>query len=267
MILSIDGGTEETYSKFRRGGRFDVVMENLRQLVTTKKRLESYTPFLEWQFLVFEHNFHEIDFVKTLCQDLGVNQLNLAIPFRVDWDDPSIVVEKSFPGEHLTFYYSDEENKNHSNKPLGHLNQAIIRKRFNKRWGENGEQDKTVRMPADKKATCDYLYKSVVMDARGRVMPCCSPPSISQNIVFDQFEEGKDAFNSPLYQLSRLFFSNSKEYGSQITLLKEGTPYCSQCQQLPVKSVIETRHVFDYLNRIRTFDILSEKSKKILTDW
>lgn len=77
LILSIDGATSTTYLQFRRNGNFALVIDNIDKLVAAKTRLNSYTPVLHWQFLVFEHNVHEVEEVKKLAAALGVNQLSL----------------------------------------------------------------------------------------------------------------------------------------------------------------------------------------------
>ena len=75
LIISIDGLSEETYKKYRIGGSLDKVIDGTKNLVKAKKRLNSRTPFIIWQFIVFKHNEGEVEEVKRLGKELGVNQV------------------------------------------------------------------------------------------------------------------------------------------------------------------------------------------------
>jgi len=86
MILSIDGSNRDSYEQYRRGGDYDLVIENVRRVVEAKKKCNLSTPWLTWQFLLFEHNKHEVEAVKKMACELGVNEVNFARPYDVIWD-------------------------------------------------------------------------------------------------------------------------------------------------------------------------------------
>ncbi|MDB5251694.1 MAG: radical protein [Flaviaesturariibacter sp.] len=73
LIISIDGTTQETYSQYRVGGRLDKVIEGAARIVKWKKEMKSRTPFIIFQFLVVRHNEHQIDEVKALGKEVGVD--------------------------------------------------------------------------------------------------------------------------------------------------------------------------------------------------
>jgi radical SAM protein with 4Fe4S-binding SPASM domain len=75
LIFSIDGCSEETYQKYRSGGSFNDVFNNMVDLVHLKKKLRSNTPFIEWQFIVFKHNEHEIPMAKKMANEIGVDNI------------------------------------------------------------------------------------------------------------------------------------------------------------------------------------------------
>lgn len=77
LIVSIDGGSQETFSKYRREGNFDTVVTNLRRLVDKKKSSGKDRPFIELQFIVMAHNEHEIPKMKKLAKEIGVDALKL----------------------------------------------------------------------------------------------------------------------------------------------------------------------------------------------
>lgn len=75
LIISIDGTTQETYEGYRVGGSLDKVVEGTRTLIKWKKELRSNTPYIIFQFLVVKPNEHQIDAVKALGKELGVDKV------------------------------------------------------------------------------------------------------------------------------------------------------------------------------------------------
>jgi hypothetical protein len=59
LFVSIDGATQEIYSKYRVGGNISQVFENLNMINYYKKKYQSRFPLLIWQFIEFDHNKHE----------------------------------------------------------------------------------------------------------------------------------------------------------------------------------------------------------------
>ena len=73
LIISIDGTTQEVYQQYRVGGKLDKVIEGAKNIVRIKKELKSKTPFIIFQFLVVRPNEHQIDDVKKLGAEIGVD--------------------------------------------------------------------------------------------------------------------------------------------------------------------------------------------------
>src|ERR1035438_2587703 len=48
------------------------------------------------------------------------------------------------------------------------------------------------------KHTCHWLYKTMVMDANGRILPCCAAPNPAGELVFSTLTHARpdDCFNS-----------------------------------------------------------------------
>lgn len=72
LTCSIDGASQDTYAKYRVGGDFDRVIENVRKINHHKKAYGTQYPKLTWQFVVFGHNQHEIPMARTLARELGM---------------------------------------------------------------------------------------------------------------------------------------------------------------------------------------------------
>jgi MoaA/NifB/PqqE/SkfB family radical SAM enzyme len=75
LYISIDGASEETYRMYRIGGSLKKLLSNIETLVALKKERKSTIPFIEWQFIVFRHNEHEIKKAKELARKLGVDSI------------------------------------------------------------------------------------------------------------------------------------------------------------------------------------------------
>lgn len=71
LIVSLDGTSEETYSRYRVGGNFNLVIDNVRKIAEMKKNLNLSTPHLRWKFIVFDYNAHEKKVVINDYKRLG----------------------------------------------------------------------------------------------------------------------------------------------------------------------------------------------------
>lgn len=74
IIVSLDGLTDETYTKYRVGGKVQNVFDGLEKLsqLPAKER-----PYTELQFLVFSHNEHEIHELKNLKKKYRIDKITL----------------------------------------------------------------------------------------------------------------------------------------------------------------------------------------------
>lgn len=73
LIISIDGTTQEVYQQYRKGGHLEKVLQGARNIVEAKKEARSSTPLVIFQFLVVKPNEHQIDEVKALAKEIGVD--------------------------------------------------------------------------------------------------------------------------------------------------------------------------------------------------
>ena len=75
LIISIDGTTQETYEQYRIGGNLNKVINSTKYLVNSKKKLQSKTPHLIFQFLVVKPNEHQINDIEMLAKQLNVDEI------------------------------------------------------------------------------------------------------------------------------------------------------------------------------------------------
>ncbi len=77
MIISLDGITQGTYEKYRRGGQVAEVKSGIQRLLATRKKMGSRHPLVVVQVLAFEHNQSELPAIKQWCLRQGVDKLEV----------------------------------------------------------------------------------------------------------------------------------------------------------------------------------------------
>ncbi len=75
IIVSLDGATPESYAIYRKGGDFNRVIQGVKNLCQSKRRLKSRTPIINLQFIVMRHNENEIESIKEIAEGLQVDKL------------------------------------------------------------------------------------------------------------------------------------------------------------------------------------------------
>ncbi len=170
LIFSLDGASKETFMKYRKSGDFDVVMDNLKKLVETKKRLRSRTPFVEIQFIVMRHNEHEVPKIRQLAKDIGVDALKLK----------TVNLEMEVKGQR-------EKNKKY-----------LPRDENYSRYTKNLEKKDATPLG------CTRLWLSSVVNWDGSVSPCCYDPNRMLDLG-NVFKSGsfRSVWNSEKYKAMR----------------------------------------------------------------
>ena len=138
LIISIDGNSQESYEEYRKNGDFEKVKKGAKNLVNWKNKLESKYPNIILQFLIVKSNEHLVKEMKTLCNELGLNE------FRIK-----------------TAQFYEFQNGN----PLMPLNEQYSRYRKNK----NGQYELKNKF----KNQCWRMWSSCVITVNGEVVPCC----------------------------------------------------------------------------------------------
>ena len=93
LIISIDGTTQDVYQQYRVGGKLNKVLEGARNIVKWKKELKSNKPFVFFQFLVVKPNEHQIEDVKRLAKEIGVDEVRFKTAQVYDYEnDPNNLI-------------------------------------------------------------------------------------------------------------------------------------------------------------------------------
>lgn len=142
LVISLDGTSQETYGKYRIGGTYEHVIENLSELIRRRDLLKKKTPVVEWQFIVMRQNEHQVGEAEVLAKKLGVDLLRfipVGMPYEIT--NRKEVADKWYPAEVEGRNSSDHEEQ---------------------QFGQAG-----------KPGPCFYLYRSMVVNSDGGVSPCC----------------------------------------------------------------------------------------------
>lgn len=77
IIIAVDGSTQEVYEQYRKEGSLENVLQGARNLVAAKREAGSATPHIVFQMLVVKPNEHQIEEVKRIAKEIGVDEVKL----------------------------------------------------------------------------------------------------------------------------------------------------------------------------------------------
>ncbi len=137
ILISIDGTTQESYEQYRKGGNLEKVLEGAKNLVKAKKEMNSRTPHIVFQFLIVKPNEHQIEEVKRLGKEIGVDEVKLKTAQLYDFEQGNELMP---------------ENNTYSRYKLVNGKYQIKNKLLNHCW---------------------KLWHSTVITWDGKVVPCC----------------------------------------------------------------------------------------------
>jgi len=92
LIISMDGTDQETYSLYRAGGDIQKVKQGIKNIVKWKKKLKSSTPYVILQFLVLKTNEHQIEKIKKVDLELGVDKVQLKTAQIYDFEQNNSLI-------------------------------------------------------------------------------------------------------------------------------------------------------------------------------
>jgi radical SAM protein with 4Fe4S-binding SPASM domain len=95
LIISIDGTTQETYQQYRIGGTLQKVLDGAKNIVKWKKELKSKTPHLIFQFLVVNHNEHQLEDLYKLAAETGVDEVALKTAQVYDYENGNKLIPEN----------------------------------------------------------------------------------------------------------------------------------------------------------------------------
>lgn len=138
LIISIDGTTQQTYENYRVNGFLDKVISGSKLMVEAKKKLNSSTPHLIFQFLVVKQNEHQVDEVFQLANKIGIDEVRLKSAQVYDYENGNDLIP---------------ENEKYA---------RYVKKK-----------DGTYKLKAETGNHCWRMWSSCVFTWDSKVVPCC----------------------------------------------------------------------------------------------
>ena len=86
--VPIDGITQKTYEAYRRGGDLRKVLSHVQTINRYKARYGSAKPLLRLQFIIFDHNEHELEGAAVLAR-----MLDMELVPRLNWSTSVFAVK------------------------------------------------------------------------------------------------------------------------------------------------------------------------------
>ena len=177
VTVSLDGVTQDSYQQYRVRGDVREVFDNLKRLLSAKKTLMSKTPFVEWQFIVFKHNEHEVEEARKLASELGVDLLRFISPGVPPEDMHNLELQEKWMPRNPLYW---------------ERNPKLVEDR-----GYVFDQP------------CFYLYRSMFIYPGGGVTPCCFAHDERQDFGNLYNNSVMEIWNNNAYRSARMLFSRS----------------------------------------------------------
>ena len=188
LIISIDGTTQDVYSSYRIGGSLNKVMEGTRNVIRLKKELKSKTPHIIFQFLVVKPNEHQLQDVKKLAAELGVDEVGFKTAQVYDYENGNDLIP------------TIEKYSRYRQKPGGKY--ELKNKLINHCW---------------------KLWHSCVITWDGTVVPCCFDKDASYKMGTLKEKTFRDIWQNDQYRDFRKSILQSRNEIEMCRNCTEGT--------------------------------------------
>jgi radical SAM protein with 4Fe4S-binding SPASM domain len=177
LIISIDGTTQDVYKQYRIGGNIDKVIQGARNIVKWKKELKSKTPFVFFQFLVVKPNEHQVEEIKKLGAEVGVDEVRFKTAQVYDYEnDPNQLIPVN---EKLSRYKKNKEGKHEAKNKLANH--------------------------------CWKLWQANVITWDGLVVPCCFDKDASHQLGNLENRSFKEIWHNDNYKQFRKELMSSRK--------------------------------------------------------
>jgi radical SAM protein with 4Fe4S-binding SPASM domain len=188
LIISVDGITQEVYQQYRIGGNINKVIEGTKEILKQKKLLGSLTPHVVWQFVVFKPNEHQVEAVKKLGRELGVDEVKIKTAQIYDFENGSELIPS-------TEKYS--------------------------RYRKNGKGQYEIRNKLLNQ--CWRMWQGCVITWDGKVVPCCFDKDAKFKLGNLEIESFSSVWYSKEYDQFRSSILKGRDQVDICTNCTEGT--------------------------------------------
>lgn len=198
FAVSLDGATDETNSRIRRGSKIDVITEDLKDIVRIKKERGLKYPWINFVFCAMKSNIHELPDLVRLAAEIGL-------------DEVKVVYLTVFENDlmHETLWGSEEEVREVFEEAMKIGDELGIALKLPHYVGEDVAGDKLHK-------DCFVSWRDFFLGSDGYVRPCMSTP-----VKFFEYDKDKDFME----------MWNSKEYQNYRRIVNDQTAMDTPCRR------------------------------------
>lgn len=198
FAVSLDGATDETNSRIRRGSKIEQITEDLKEIVKIKHERGLKYPWINFVFCAMQSNIKELPDLVRLAAEIGIEEVKVV---------------------YLTVFGEDLMNES----LWGH--EDLVRNVFEEAIKVSEELGIVLKLPhyigedvaGDKyHKDCFVSWRDFFLGSDGYVRPCMSTP-----IQFFEYDKSKDFME----------MWNSKEYQNYRAIVNESQKMDSPCKR------------------------------------
>jgi len=190
LIISLDGADANTYEQYRQGGKFQQVVDGIKEMVK-QKAMTCQGPTVVLQSLILRSNQEQLKEIRELRKELGVDKVELKTAQFYDFQEGNMLM------------------------PDGRFS------RYSKmKSGTDGKTRYTIRnrMPNH----CFRMWSSAVITWDGTVVPCCFDKDATNKMGDLNKESFKDCWGNEDYKEFRKKILSSRKSIDICTNCTEG---------------------------------------------
>lgn len=180
FAVSLDGATDETNGRIRRGSKIDVIVEDLKDIVNYKKEHNLHYPWINFVFCAMRSNIHELPDLVKLAAEIGLDEVKVVYLTAFDED---MIPE--------TLWGQEEMVRRVFGEAIGLGEKLGVVLKLPYYIGEDKAEDKYHK-------DCFVAWRDFFLGSDGFVRPCMSTPT--QFFAYDKSKEFKEMWNAPEYQ-------------------------------------------------------------------
>ena len=194
FAVSLDGATDATNSRIRRGSKIDQITQDLKDIVAEKKRRGLSYPYINFVFCAMKSNIDELPDMVRLAAEIGLEEVK-AVYLTVFNEE---MLEESLWGceDKIREVFAETER-------LGE--ELRVSKKQPHVIGEDVAEDHSHK-------DCFVAWRDFFLGSDGYVRPCMSTP-----VKFFRYDKDADfmtIWNSPEYQNYRAIVNDEEKMDS-----------------------------------------------------
>ena len=183
FAVSLDGATDETNSKIRRGSKIDVITEDLKEIIHIRDTNSLKYPWVNFVFCAMQSNIKELPALVRLASEVGIDEVKVVY---------LTVFDKNMLRESLWGHEQEVAEIFEKTVQIGkELGIALKLPHL------TGEDEAGSKLHKD----CFVAWRDFFLGSDGYVRPCMSTPV--QFYKYDVNKNFKELWNSEKYQKYR----------------------------------------------------------------